>query len=203
MENYQDVRPFRAPSFTKNHPLSDIRRIRRPTDHIIQDSNLHVLHRRLSDLRSSAVSKRTGPAMDYSSYSAEQQFHSGANEFTHPDPSIKDPCTECITDCLDASCPSVAITSQCTDQCVVICDDPTHSGIACEDAEHCDASCNVDADCHDCTGFEEFVSSSYYPFSMKTRLTLIDSYNVAPTTMHTFQMPDSLQLRFWAHLMTR
>lgn len=82
-------------------------------------------------------------------------------------PASADTCVDCVTECTEPLCPSaeVVVTSQCTDRCVVIaCDDPDHATeMAChEDSEHlqCDFICDGANNCVDCTGLDEFVSSS-------------------------------------------
>lgn len=61
-------------------------------------------------------------------------------------------------------CPAVAneLTSQCTDQCVVVaCHDPTHDvPLDCtshENSGRCDLGCDSATDCLDCSGFDAFV----------------------------------------------
>lgn len=65
-------------------------------------------------------------------------------------------------DCTEPICPSREITSQCTDQCVVIaCNDPDHGEMSCHGREsnlHCDLICDGAANCTDCNGFDDFVS---------------------------------------------
>jgi len=57
-------------------------------------------------------------------------------------------------ECSEPLCaPFSALTTQCTDQCVVIaCNDPDH-----EESSVCDQVPNG-MDCTDCDGFEDFVS---------------------------------------------
>jgi hypothetical protein len=105
------------------------------------------LYCRVSDIR-------TPTAMNYSSF-AEGRYAS-----MEPDifisPSQPEGCAECSTECQDASCRVAEMTSQCTDQCVVVaCNDPTHREMSCHGAQTCDDTCNEGAD--DCNGFEEFV----------------------------------------------
>jgi len=63
--------------------------------------------------------------------------------------------------CAEAACPVLDITSQCTDQCVVVaCDDPTHPEPSCHLASGdtvCDSACMLDKDCVDCPGLDELV----------------------------------------------
>ncbi|OAX39818.1 hypothetical protein K503DRAFT_688831 [Rhizopogon vinicolor AM-OR11-026] len=76
-------------------------------------------------------------------------------------------CTHCpeletfVDKCEEAACPILEITSQCTDQCVVVaCDDPTHPEPSCHVAGGdtvCDSACLVDEDCADCPGLEELL----------------------------------------------
>lgn len=78
-------------------------------------------------------------------------------------PQQDDNCPECAAgpQCQDAACPAAEITSQCTDQCVVVaCTDPTHSERSCHDPQHCDITRGEVMECTDCNGFEEFVSFS-------------------------------------------
>lgn len=74
-------------------------------------------------------------------------------------------CADCVTECNEPTCPPGAIiTSQCTDQCVVIaCNDPDHGDMNCHGGRgpsHCDLVCDGAANCTDCSGFDEFVSPS-------------------------------------------
>jgi hypothetical protein len=88
-----------------------------------------------------------------------------SSESTEPD-LHPTPC--CVTNlmsnrnpCSDPTCSSDYpsshhVTSQCTDQCVVItCNDSDHLQNSCNSY---DSSCNNPSDCQDCGGFEDFVS---------------------------------------------
>ncbi|GLB41784.1 putative C2H2-type zinc finger [Lyophyllum shimeji] len=70
---------------------------------------------------------------------------------------IASPCEDCV----EPLYPSTEITSQCTDQCVVIaCNDPDHDQAnQCHGTGdlHCDLVCEGAADCTDCDGFDEFL----------------------------------------------
>ncbi|KAH7908956.1 hypothetical protein BJ138DRAFT_1011772 [Hygrophoropsis aurantiaca] len=74
-------------------------------------------------------------------------------------------CTQCapdqIAECMDVPCPIPEITSQCTDQCLVVaCADPTHPEQTCQVAHGnvlCDGSCVDATDCADCPGLEDFI----------------------------------------------
>jgi hypothetical protein len=66
-----------------------------------------------------------------------------------------------LDQCEEAACPILDITSQCTDQCVVVaCDDPTHPEPSCHVTDRdtvCDSTCTLDDDCADCPGLAELV----------------------------------------------
>lgn len=82
-------------------------------------------------------------------------------------------------------CP-VDLTSQCTEQCVVItCDDPAHSASTCGSEEsQCDLGCPSPEECHDCNGFDEFVCVLLF-FSKKIFISYVHfSCNVAPVFMN-------------------
>ncbi|KAG0709239.1 hypothetical protein DFH29DRAFT_887184 [Suillus ampliporus] len=68
--------------------------------------------------------------------------------------------------CQEAACPIPEITSQCTDQCVVVaCNDPTHPEPSCHVAGGdviCDSACVPDEECIDCSGLEELVRHILY-----------------------------------------
>lgn len=71
-------------------------------------------------------------------------------------------CADCNTECREPTCStSDELTSQCTDQCVVItCSDPEHDSLNCADSHSsCDFVCDSATDCTDCNGFDAFVSS--------------------------------------------
>ncbi|KXN86605.1 Zinc-responsive transcriptional regulator ZAP1 [Leucoagaricus sp. SymC.cos] len=62
-------------------------------------------------------------------------------------------CADCNTGCNESNCSnSNQLTSQCTDQCVVItCNDPEHNTLNCADGHsNCDLICDSVADCPDC-----------------------------------------------------
>lgn len=57
-------------------------------------------------------------------------------------------------------------TPECTNQCLVLaCDDPDHATQSClvADGTPCDDSCITAADCTDCPGLDEIVSTSPDP----------------------------------------
>ncbi|RDB23741.1 Zinc-responsive transcriptional regulator ZAP1 [Hypsizygus marmoreus] len=77
-------------------------------------------------------------------------------------------------DCIDPIYPSAEITSQCTDQCVVIaCNDPNHSDLTCGGGgdSHCDFVCDGPTDCIDCNGFDEFLQccTDYHSYFSEPR----------------------------------
>ncbi|KAG1741136.1 hypothetical protein EDB19DRAFT_1706531 [Suillus lakei] len=75
------------------------------------------------------------------------------------------PCSHCpqgsMNQCKEAACPILEMTSQCTDQCVVVaCNDPTHPEPSCHVADGdiiCDSICVPDEDCGNCSGLEELL----------------------------------------------
>ncbi|KAJ3511118.1 hypothetical protein NLJ89_g4289 [Agrocybe chaxingu] len=80
--------------------------------------------------------------------------------YTQPSP----PCADCNApvECQEPLCASAsALTSQCTDQCVVIaCNDPDHAESMCDVSGqhfHCDLVCDDTTDCTDCHGFDAFL----------------------------------------------
>lgn len=86
-------------------------------------------------------------------------------------------------------CP-VDLTSQCTEQCVVItCDDPAHSASTCGSEEsQCDLVCPSPEECHDCSGFEEFVSMRIFfrkspHFHLSCNVVLV-FMNIYPNILH-------------------
>jgi hypothetical protein len=89
-----------------------------------------------------------------------QQIHPGLT-FVPP---VPPPCAECVTDCQEP-CSVVEMTSQCTDQCVVIaCHDPDHGDWNCQEGHAilpCDLTCEDSKDCSDCAGLEDFVSEQH------------------------------------------
>ncbi|KAH9479459.1 Zinc finger protein GLIS2 [Psilocybe cubensis] len=83
-------------------------------------------------------------------------------------------CTGPDTDCSDPLCgPSSELTSQCTDQCVVIaCSDPNHEESICDRDgahTHCDLICDEDVECTDCHGFDAFLRccDDYHPYQQE------------------------------------
>ncbi|KZT65608.1 hypothetical protein DAEQUDRAFT_515560 [Daedalea quercina L-15889] len=76
-------------------------------------------------------------------------------------------CEECAHDCESAPC-DVGLSSECTDQCVVVaCNDAHHSAAPCDVAvfpAHCEP-CNIACeDSPDCTGLEEFCCPDYHGY---------------------------------------
>ena len=64
-------------------------------------------------------------------------------------------------ECSEPLCaPFSALTTQCTDQCVVIaCNDPDHAeSSVCDQGPN--SQCDDIMDCTDCDGFEDFVSDN-------------------------------------------
>ncbi|KAF5388681.1 hypothetical protein D9757_004754 [Collybiopsis confluens] len=62
---------------------------------------------------------------------------------------------------------TIDITSQCTDECIVItCDGPGHGDAHCVDPADCDLVCQNSEKCHDCDDFEEFLQccSDFHPY---------------------------------------
>ena len=60
--------------------------------------------------------------------------------------------------CDDCFYPSSELTSQCTDQCVVVaCDGPGH--VPCPADGRCDFVCDGAINCADCNGLDTFVSN--------------------------------------------
>ncbi|KAF8075003.1 hypothetical protein FPV67DRAFT_1409330 [Lyophyllum atratum] len=79
-------------------------------------------------------------------------------------------------DCVEPIYPSTEITSQCTDQCVVIaCSDPDHNEVnQCHGNGDlpCDLVCDDGtANCTDCDGFDEFLHccTNYHSYTSETR----------------------------------
>ncbi|KAI6149795.1 hypothetical protein BKA82DRAFT_997882 [Pisolithus tinctorius] len=72
-----------------------------------------------------------------------------------------DQCTPCPQECAQASCVIPGITSECTEQCLVVaCDDPDHPDVECQvenGNEPCDGSCVRSAECPECPGLEEIL----------------------------------------------
>ncbi|KAG2145135.1 hypothetical protein DEU56DRAFT_789030 [Suillus clintonianus] len=91
-------------------------------------------------------------------------FDVGMNreDSSHP---LYPPCSHCpqgsMNQCKEAACPILEMTSQCTDQCVVVaCNDPTHPEPSCHVADDdiiCDSPCLPNEDCVDCSGLEELL----------------------------------------------
>lgn len=104
------------------------------------------------------------------------------------------PYTSC-SDCDDDACPvSDELTSQCTDQCVVIaCNDPDHSGAHCDgqnDQGLCNLVCDSSTNCVDCHGFDAFLQccSDYHSYLSEGQSSVgpwRPSYSpAAPTQQH-------------------
>jgi hypothetical protein len=78
-------------------------------------------------------------------------------------------CTGCLTECDDPSCSDdLQITDQCTDRCVVVCDDTSHECRGDFPFEMCDdTSCDVPNDCVNCS-FQDvnYVSRHYSRFEI-------------------------------------
>ncbi|KAG1746666.1 uncharacterized protein EDB91DRAFT_1049090 [Suillus paluster] len=93
----------------------------------------------------------------------------GFDASTHRGDSLRPlypPCPHCpqgsMNKCQEAACPILDLTSQCTDQCVVVaCNDPTHPEPSCHVPDGdiiCDSVCGVpDEECIDCSGLEELL----------------------------------------------
>lgn len=162
------------------------------------ERSIHPLSRQFSYLRTSAPEApledpEFEPGMDL------YDFSYPSNHFTADD------CAECVTECQDVACPAATMTSQCTDQCVVVaCSDPTHHDMSCHGAQHCDATCDTTTDCQDCDGFEEFVSNNCLAIIALLLIGNVASFNVAQIIMHISQMPDRLRhqeaILFGTHL---
>ena len=74
-------------------------------------------------------------------------------------PTVMNACPNCPA----SQCASLSkeLTSQCTDQCVVVsCDDPTHNGTGCPTVDG-RPSCEHSTDCIDCSSFDQFVSPHF------------------------------------------
>lgn len=118
--------------------------------------------------------------------------------WSHPkntfDVSTAGPATSSCLDCVKPSYPSSEITSQCTEKCVVIaCNNPDHGEISCHGPEanpHCDLVCDGTTNCHDCTGFDEFVSTLPLMHIFQPLLVYFSSSAVLTIT-RTFRSPGS------------
>lgn len=139
-------------------------------------SSLTLPYHRFSDLRSS------GNMLGTSTISAMMSHQQQSNSATFTTskngpakPPIAQGCVDCVQECNEPSCPSGEITSQCTDQCIVIaCTDPDHGGMSCHgpgEDTHCDLICDGAKNCVDCSGFDEFVSR--YPLVAATFQTML------------------------------
>ncbi|KAG1751670.1 hypothetical protein EDD22DRAFT_915556 [Suillus occidentalis] len=107
------------------------------------------------------------------------------------------PCAHCpqgsMIQCKEAACPILEMTSQCTDQCVVVaCNDPTHPEPSCHVVDGdiiCDSTaCLPDEDCGNCSGLEELLQccTDYHsylsqPKSLDPSLTQLN-WNPQPST---------------------
>ncbi|KAF5362573.1 hypothetical protein D9756_002491 [Leucocoprinus leucothites] len=76
-------------------------------------------------------------------------------KFGHPYPISVPGCADCSPECTESMCSTSGhLTSQCTDQCVVIaCSDPEHSSLN----SSCDFICDSEADCAGCNGLDAFI----------------------------------------------
>ncbi|KAG1876509.1 hypothetical protein DFJ58DRAFT_754656, partial [Suillus subalutaceus] len=105
------------------------------------------------------------------------------------DSSMHPPCSDCsqesMNQCKEVACPIPEMTSQCTDQCVVVaCTDPTHPEPSCHVADGdiiCNSACLPDEDCGNCSGLEELLQccTDYHsylsqPKSLDPSLTQLD-----------------------------
>lgn len=99
-----------------------------------------------------------------------------ADSSMHP---LYPPCSHCspgcINECKETACPILEMTSQCTDQCVVVaCNDPNHPEPSCHVADGdivCDSACLPDEDCNNCSGLEEFLQccTDYHSYSSQPK----------------------------------
>lgn len=107
-------------------------------------------------------------------------------------------CTDCSTECTDSVCSTAnEITSQCTDQCVVIaCSDPEHGSPNCTDGHsYCDFVCDSTADCADCNGLDALVSVILTPILCSPLISFF-SCSVAKTIIPvTLTRPDPQMFR--------
>jgi hypothetical protein len=77
-------------------------------------------------------------------------------------------CTRCLTECDDPGCSDLQITDQCTDRCVVVCNDASPGCRGDFPFEMCDdTSCDVPNDCVDCS-FQDINYVSRYSFRFET-----------------------------------
>lgn len=122
---------------------------------------------RLSDLRTSSL--KPDLIMNQPQTRMNQYENNSMMNFSHEQFVQDAQCAKCVTECQAASCSATGMTSQCTDQCVIVaCNDPAHEESTCRDTQHCDTTCEDDTDCPDCygAGFEEFVRPPFcLPFS--------------------------------------
>ncbi len=81
------------------------------------------------------------------------------NDYPHPFPTSE--CEDCNTQYTEPIYSTAGVlTSQCTEQCVVIaCSDPEHVNLNCTDEHsYCDFACDSETDCPDCNNFDTLVS---------------------------------------------
>jgi len=91
-------------------------------------------------------------------------WNQGDTKYGYPHPFPVSECADCDTECTEPICSTVnEITSQCTDQCVVIaCSDPEHGSLNCTDGHsYCDFVCDSATECTDCNDFDAFVSGIF------------------------------------------
>ncbi|KAK0188758.1 hypothetical protein F5146DRAFT_932548 [Armillaria mellea] len=78
-------------------------------------------------------------------------------------------CVHCLQECSEDVCAqrSLEMTSQCTDQCVVVtCNDLTHgsASVNCDESDHCDFICDGATNCPDCSGLDEFCCTDFHSY---------------------------------------
>jgi hypothetical protein len=72
-------------------------------------------------------------------------------------------CAGCVTECTQPTCSAAELTSNCTKQCVVICNNFSHNETNCP-GDVVDLPCDMVTSCTDC-GFEDIVGTHLFDYT--------------------------------------
>ncbi|KIK91522.1 hypothetical protein PAXRUDRAFT_830771 [Paxillus rubicundulus Ve08.2h10] len=129
----------------------------------------------LSDLRTSqsTVNQMDTGRFCISNHVDQPETHVQNNESSFPSPYPQPECNQCPQEaapCGETACLIPEITSECTNECLVVaCDDPSHVGSSChvtDGSAMCDDGCIPAMNCADCPGLEEILQccTDYHPY---------------------------------------
>ncbi|KAF8845157.1 hypothetical protein BDN67DRAFT_962094 [Paxillus ammoniavirescens] len=122
-------------------------------------------HHSLSDLRTSqsTVSQMDAGRLSIGNHVDQPEGHVQNSEigFPYPQPELCNQCPQETAPCGETSCLIPEITSECTNECLVVaCDDLNHVGSKChviDGSTLCDGGCIPATNCADCPGLEEIL----------------------------------------------